>query len=103
FTTSKGGAVENGVVFCHIRSWMTGNRLVSVPFSDHCEPLAKGQDLNIILRAVSEYRKRHGYRYSELRPLSGAEAWDEDSTFAANEKFTLHTIDLRADAAMIYR
>ena len=103
FTTNKGGDLENGVVFCHIRSWITGNRLVSVPFSDHCEPLATEQELNLILRAVSEYRKQCGYRYSELRPLSGADAWDDESIFAANEKFTLHTIDLRADAATIYR
>ena len=103
FTTSKDGALENGVVFCHIRSWMTGNRLVSVPFSDHCEPLASDQELNLILRAVSHYRKKHGYRYSEVRPFPGAEAWDEESVFGANEKFTLHTIDLRNDAATIYR
>lgn len=102
FTTTKEGALENGVVFCHIRSWMTGNRLVSVPFSDHCEPLASGQDLNVILRAVSGYRKQYGYRYSELRPLSGAESSDKP-IFAANEKFTLHAIDLRTDTAAIYR
>jgi len=82
---------------------MTGNRLVSVPFSDHCEPLATDQELNLILRAVSLYRKKHGYRYSEVRPFPGAEAWDEESVFGANEKFTLHTIDLRNDAATIYR
>jgi Acetyltransferase (GNAT) domain len=103
FTTNKEGALQNGVVFCHIRSWITGNRLISVPFSDHCEPLATNQELSRILSAVSEYRKRRGYKYSELRPLPGADAWDDQSVFAANEKFSLHTIDLRADAATIYR
>jgi hypothetical protein len=103
FTTSKEGPLENGVVFCHIRSWITGNRLVSAPFSDHCQPLATSQELNLILPAVSEYRKRCGYKYSEIRPRSAQEAWGEESIFATNEKFTLHNIDLRADAATIYR
>jgi CelD/BcsL family acetyltransferase involved in cellulose biosynthesis len=103
FTTSKEGPLENGVVFCHIRSWITGNRLVSVPFSDHCQPLATSQELNLILQVVSEYRRQCGYKYSEIRPRSAQEAWSEASIFATNEKFTLHNIDLRADAATIYR
>jgi len=32
--------LENAVVFCEVESWLTGDRLVSLPFSDHCEPLA---------------------------------------------------------------
>ena len=34
--------VANAVVFSRIRSWATGRRLVSLPFSDHCEPLVDG-------------------------------------------------------------
>src|SRR5580698_4409818 len=45
FTVSNGEELSNAVVFCRIRSWLTGNRLVSLPFSDHCQPLAAGQDL----------------------------------------------------------
>src|SRR6516225_1621655 len=32
--------LTNGVVFCRIQSLFTGSRWVSLPFSDHCEPLA---------------------------------------------------------------
>ena len=38
---SRSGELLGGVLFCEIRSWMTGNRLVSLPFSDHCEPLVE--------------------------------------------------------------
>src|SRR5580658_4031722 len=31
--------LTNGLVFCQIDSWLTGRRLVSLPFSDHCEPI----------------------------------------------------------------
>src|ERR1700737_2885876 len=40
YTTSpESSDLRNGVVFCEISSWLTGRRFVSLPFSDHCEPL----------------------------------------------------------------
>src|SRR6185295_20146121 len=40
FTTSAPNEnLTNAVLFCAVRSWLTGSRLVSLPFSDHCEPL----------------------------------------------------------------
>jgi CelD/BcsL family acetyltransferase involved in cellulose biosynthesis len=38
-TTPQGAELTNGMVFCDVRSWLTGRRLVSLPFSDHCDPL----------------------------------------------------------------
>ena len=38
-TSSAGEDLENAMVFCRVESWLTGRRLVSLPFSDHCEPL----------------------------------------------------------------
>src|ERR1700704_505888 len=38
FTTSQPGAkLQDAVLFCRVDSWLTGRRLVSLPFSDHCE------------------------------------------------------------------
>src|SRR4249920_2949505 len=45
FTTSApGGDLKNAIVFCKVKSWITGRRLVSLPFSDHCEPLVENPD-----------------------------------------------------------
>ena len=30
---------RTAVVFCEVKSWITGSRLVSLPFADHAEPL----------------------------------------------------------------
>ncbi len=62
-----------------VSSWVTGTRGVSLPFTDHCEPL--GQDDEISSRlfelAVALGRQRH-WRYLELRgggaPVPGADA-----------------------------
>src|SRR5262245_16729458 len=46
FSTCPPEATEltNGLVFCRVKSWLTGWRLVSLPFSDHCEPLVSSPD-----------------------------------------------------------
>ena len=33
--------LTNALLFCRVRSWVTGRRLVSLPFSDHCQPLVE--------------------------------------------------------------
>src|SRR6266481_4360846 len=34
--------LKKALLFCDIRSWLTGHRMVSLPFSDHCAPLCDG-------------------------------------------------------------
>jgi len=58
FTTSPAGQrLENGILFCQVESWLTGRRLVSLPFSDHCEPLV---DTEEDLDAIAVVRVRTG-------------------------------------------
>src|SRR5206468_3003538 len=54
YTTCKPGQeLINGIPFCRINSWLTGRRLVSLPFSDHCQPLAAcPEDLKELLCAL---------------------------------------------------
>ena len=42
-TTSTGPTLENGMVVCRVKGW-TSRRLVSLPFSDHCDPLVDDSD-----------------------------------------------------------
>src|SRR5262245_33815346 len=52
-TAARGHDLTNGLVFCRIRSWLTGSRLVALPFSDHCEPLVDTpEQLDCILNAL---------------------------------------------------
>jgi hypothetical protein len=103
FTTSDEGELSNGVVFCHVQSWLTGNRLVSLPFSDHCQPLAAGDDLKAILRFLRDRRRAESLKYIELRPLSDTGVFEGHSDFGLGEAFSFHTIDLRPDLETIYR
>ena len=103
FTTSGKGELFNGVVFCHIRSWLTGSRLVSLPFSDHCQPLADGHDLKAILQFLRERRSTFKSSYVEVRPLANREIFADEPGFGIGETFSFHTIDLRPESPVIYR
>src|SRR6476660_2949243 len=72
-TSAPGAALTNGIVFCHIKSWLTGSRLVSVPFADHCEPLVEtSDDFYSILDWTSRKVQRNNLDYVEIRPLQHA-------------------------------
>ena len=72
FTTSAPSeGLANGIVFCQVESWLTGRRLVSLPFSDHCELLVeRPEDLCALMTAIEEERTNGKWRYVEVRPLA---------------------------------
>jgi CelD/BcsL family acetyltransferase involved in cellulose biosynthesis len=72
FTTSAPGEeLENGIVLCEVNSWLTGRRLVSVPFSDHCDLLVPiSADLRVLIRSVEEELRLGNWSYAEVRPAT---------------------------------
>jgi hypothetical protein len=106
FTTSSPTArLENGLVFCRIKSWLTGNRLVSLPFSDHCEPLCdSAEEMNaLICGSQASFDYTHG-EYLEVRPTSddfGRSA--AGLGFAPAARYFLHVLDLSPDVDDLFR
>src|SRR6185437_545166 len=69
-TNGRSEDLENAVVFCRINSWLTGRRLVSLPFSDHCEPLISEQNAAAILAHILEGEFGRAQRgYVEVRRI----------------------------------
>jgi len=70
FTLSGGSSeLKNGLLFCRVNSWLTGRRLVSLPFSDHCEPLCDStEELKTLLRHTQDGMNSREWRYMEIRP-----------------------------------
>lgn len=99
---ASGQPMKEGIVFCRIRSWLTGRRLVSLPFSDHCDPLLDdGDDGADLFRAVRDEKKKEGFRYIELRPfLAACETWD---SFCASDHFALHQLFLDRPLESIFQ
>jgi CelD/BcsL family acetyltransferase involved in cellulose biosynthesis len=92
-TAAPGTDLTNGVVLCRVRSLVTGRRLVSLPFSDHCEPLTeRPEDLPSLLHFLEVKRTEEKWAYVEMRPrtcdaapLLGMEP---------SLRYVFHTIDL---------
>jgi CelD/BcsL family acetyltransferase involved in cellulose biosynthesis len=101
--SSSGSRLDGGVVFCQIDSWLTGKRLVSLPFSDHCEPLVDSQsDCDTVAVALEEQSRQEKWRYIEMRPLhSSFEVFPSLQSTAV--PYTLHLLDLRPDLQTLFR
>ena len=93
--------VGNAIPFCAVASWLTGRRLVSLPFSDHCQPLVDDPSrLRDILDQVTADARRSGWRYVQIRPrLRGASV----SGFGREEGNYLYALDLRPDLDIIFK
>lgn len=103
YTTSEPGQpLHNGIVFCKVNSWATGARLVSVPFSDHCDPIVDDiDDLQCILRSLAQLQRAGGFRYVELRPLH--EVCGQSSRFVQSQEYVSHRVDLRPATEELFR
>jgi hypothetical protein len=101
-------AITNAVVFCRVSSWLTGHRLVSLPFSDHCDVLASNLNTQSdLLSAMIERLRQSGARYVEIRPSGPAPgspgSSELGSGFRDSREFFLHKLDLRPPVEEIFR
>lgn len=101
-TNGPGERLTNGIVMCRIKSWLTGARLVSLPFSDHCEPLAENttefEGMIAHLRGLVESRK---WKYLEIRPLSFEPS--NQTKLGAHLSYRFHRVDLTQSAAQLFK
>jgi Acetyltransferase (GNAT) domain len=106
FTTSPPtGELRNGLVFCRIRSWITGPRMVSLPFSDHCEPLVDSpEELAFLLDYLKAEMEHQEWRYLEVRPINGSVSpIAKGSGFGAAKHYYLHRMDINPCNEEIFR
>jgi hypothetical protein len=102
YTTSPPSSpLSNGIVLCQINSWLTGRRMVSVPFSDHCEPLLDSPSAAAAIAAELKNAVDAGkWKYVELRPMSELPACDGA---VKSPDCYLHILDLRLEEDELLR
>jgi hypothetical protein len=101
-TCSPGSALTNGLVFCRVDSWLTGRRFVSLPFSDHCEPLVnKPDELECLLEHMRQYVGSGKWKYIEVRPLFCQPGIHTGLTKSV--VYRLHRLDLRRSTQDLFR
>jgi hypothetical protein len=104
-TSSPAGELKNGIVFCRIRSWVTGSRMVSLPFSDHCEPLVDSpEELEFLVECLQAEMEHQEWKYLEVRPVNGSfNPKDSEGSFRTTEHYYLHRLCLRSEIGDIFR
>jgi CelD/BcsL family acetyltransferase involved in cellulose biosynthesis len=104
-TTTRQGPLENGLVLCRIRTWLR-RRLVSLPFTDHCEPLVDASDaLSAMLEFLTTGMQKRRWRSFELRPRNGALLAGAARGFRVAEgtSYCLHTLNLAQPEERIFK
>jgi hypothetical protein len=100
-STAEGKPLTDGIIFGEIKSWITGSRLVSLPFADHCEPLLNGADEVFELSEwMREGCRTHKWKYIELRPLYGNV--HSDISLEPSQSFWFHTLSLSPSIDRIF-
>ena len=115
-TTTREGPLQNGLALCRVRT-MTARRLVSLPFSDHCDPLVdRPDDLTEMIEYLRREVEERRYRSFELRPRRPFVGRPMESCVgrpsgpcvgrpfrvAESMSYCLHTLDLSRPASEIF-
>jgi CelD/BcsL family acetyltransferase involved in cellulose biosynthesis len=89
-----GGEILAGVPFAHIRSRLTGNRLVALPFSDLCPPVFAGprraEALDVLASEVQATHLRDGFEIEVRGPIG--------EVGRPGKSFYHHEVPLESDA-----
>ena len=93
--------LANSLVACRVSSWMTGIRFVSLPFSDHCDPLVTSQEEAEAFACWmrEECDLRH-WKYVELRPLLAH--YGVDDSLQPSGSYWFHELDLGSSLDQIH-
>jgi hypothetical protein len=84
-----------------VNSWLTGRRLVSLPFSDHCEPLIGSiEQFHHLLAGIRQETSRNNSKYIEFRPLTLS--LGGKSSLEKSESFCFHKLDLRPSLTELF-
>ncbi|MDF0643884.1 MAG: GNAT family N-acetyltransferase [Nitrospira sp.] len=101
-TSSPSEKLTNALLFCVARSWLTRGRLVSLPFTDHCEPLVENiEQLRVLCTHIERLRKTQRWKYVEVR-TSGALIGVEGGLREC-KVFRWHRLDLRSSLDALYK
>jgi CelD/BcsL family acetyltransferase involved in cellulose biosynthesis len=94
--------LKDGLLLCRVSSWITGTRLVSLPFADHCEPLVNGSnEMAAFTKWLQEECRERQWGYAEIRPLGVGQG--TVSYLQPNHSYWFHELDLSPSLEQLFR
>jgi hypothetical protein len=96
--------LENAVVFCVVKSFLVGPRLVSLPFSDHTDLLLDNQsDLSNLLRFLEQGQNEGKWKSVEFRPLDCGNGFADWANFRDGTNYVIHRLGLSPCLAELFQ
>src|SRR6266566_6654972 len=96
-TINSAGKITGFLPLCSMQSPLTGRRLVSLPFSDHCPLLAENEDsANDLIDRAIQLAQQQKVRYLELRTGIN-EAISKRTDMARSDLYVRWLLPLTAD------
>lgn len=99
-TAGPGQELSDGLVYCGSSSWLTGKKLISVPFADHCEVLTdRDRTCNDLLALLKSRVDEGGWHYCEIRPLGDSPV---SAAFVPAGVYYRHVLDLSRGSDQLF-
>ncbi len=96
---TEDGRLRGGLPIIEINSWLTGHRVISLPFSDFCPPLFVDETAGIeLVNALAAWRKQNNWAQLQVRWPLVAQAG-----LYPGESFYQHFTKLARDADHVFR
>jgi lipid II:glycine glycyltransferase (peptidoglycan interpeptide bridge formation enzyme) len=99
-TSPDGTSLSAAIPFCEVTGFFGKRRLVSLPFSDHCQPLFDTEEqLRALTAHLRAKRDAEKWDYFELRPT---ESIATTLGLEDSERFVFHRLNLRRNPEEIF-
>jgi len=99
----KTNEIKAGLPLFDVRSWLTGNRLVSIPFATLCDPLvSSAEEMEVLRREAIHLFEKKNFSYLEIKMLHVA-PFVESKNFADECFFKHHYLELADGPDALWR
>ena len=88
------GEIKAALPLCYVKSWIIGNRLVSLPFATFCDPLVSSDnEFKVLFDAAVELKKSLNCRKLEIRAFKTGAIIDS-CRMSAQKNYKTHYLNL---------
>lgn len=89
--------IQSALPFFQVKSWLTGKRLVSIPFATLCDPLISTNDeMKDLIEFTLELNRNFGNSFIEIRSFQCAHLIQDDR-FSKIEQYKNHYLPLQCE------
>jgi len=96
------GELSSNMLCCGVKSFFTGCRYVSLPFSDHCDPLVENaEEFDHLLMHLKHGVDEGDWQYLEVRPTTFQPG--TATQLAKSDTYYYHRLDLERNIELLFR